>query len=393
MLLKKQPIVFLSYAREDTAVVTDLRERLEAEGFSVWMDKFSILGGEDWDRSIHRGVSSCDLFVACLSPHSVRKRGYVQREMKLAESVLQGKLPGDIFVVPLMLAPSEIPESVERFQVVRLFEEDGYERLRQCIHEGIRRANEPRLFVSDDSMITVVDHELHEPLAEGHRYHVSVRYPQLSGLEESRQDEINTVLRARAFAFLQDARSRYHGADAAHEDAFQSTPSSYKVGYTVTLLSAAVLSVMFNVETYGAGAMHGNEHTVALNYQLRPILPLQLRDLFHHDNETNEFLGAISAYCIRELHHQAWSYCEAVQGPAIRAYDDEQIHEGAGPDEENFKAYNLMNDGLMLSFDPYSVGSYSWGTRRVLIPYEDLPSLCPDGPAASIWRCRITNNT
>lgn len=387
-MFKKQPVVFLSYAREDESQVTDLYDQLTSEGFKVWMDKFSIVGGEDWERSIQHGVKSCDLFIACLSPHSARKRGFVQKEMKLAESVLEGKMPGDIYVIPLMLAPSEIPETIERFQAIRLYENDGYQRLIHAVQEGVRRSNEPRHCAVDNVMLTVVDSELYEPMSDGHSYAVSIRYPQLRGLEGNLLEELNTMLRARAFTFLQDARRSYHQTDEVADgpdfEALETDPSSYVVTYAVTYLSPMLISFMFDISNYGAGAAHGNERTETVSYQLRPLMPVELDDLFLFDWESKPHIEEISTHCIIDLHRQWWAYLAAVEGPAIRAYDHQDILDGAGPDEVNFKAFSFLPDGLMFSFDPYKVGSYAWGTRRVLVPYESLAFIDPNGPVTLI---------
>jgi hypothetical protein len=70
-----QPLVFLSYAREDEARVVALYDGLAAAGFKPWLDKKDILPGEKWELAIERALRQAKTILICLSPNSVSKRG------------------------------------------------------------------------------------------------------------------------------------------------------------------------------------------------------------------------------------------------------------------------------------------------------------------------------
>ena len=44
--MQRTPKVFISYAREDSDKVVELRSHLGVRGYSPWMDKFDIIGGK-----------------------------------------------------------------------------------------------------------------------------------------------------------------------------------------------------------------------------------------------------------------------------------------------------------------------------------------------------------
>jgi WD40 repeat protein len=73
------PDVFLSYAREDDAIVERLRTALIARDREVWLDRSTELGegivpASDWNASALDGIDRSDGFVFVLSPSSLASR-------------------------------------------------------------------------------------------------------------------------------------------------------------------------------------------------------------------------------------------------------------------------------------------------------------------------------
>src|SRR3954466_14730752 len=63
------PRVFVSYARSDgAAIAADLRERIAAEGVSLWQDLVAMEGGRDWWRQIQEAVDKAEYLVLVLTP-------------------------------------------------------------------------------------------------------------------------------------------------------------------------------------------------------------------------------------------------------------------------------------------------------------------------------------
>ncbi len=120
--------VFLSYAREDREPVAELYMRLEKEGFRPWMDEMDLLPGESWQVAIRKAIRQADAFLVLLSRHS-GKRGYVQKEMRLGIETWEERPEGDIFLIPALLEPTEIPERLRQIHAVHLYEEKGFRRL------------------------------------------------------------------------------------------------------------------------------------------------------------------------------------------------------------------------------------------------------------------------
>ena len=62
--------VFLSYAREDSAIADQLTKALEAEGLSVWIDRQDIESGS-WKERVMAGLSQARATVFLMSPDSL----------------------------------------------------------------------------------------------------------------------------------------------------------------------------------------------------------------------------------------------------------------------------------------------------------------------------------
>lgn len=135
--------IFLSYAREDEIEVKKIYNRLKKVGFEPWMDQMNIFAGEDWERAIKKAQENADIFIFCCSKNSAEKRGFIQVEIRQALELAKRRLAKDIYIIPLLLEEGvEIPESVDSYQALKYFEDNGWNRLTQSIQEAIKRLNE-----------------------------------------------------------------------------------------------------------------------------------------------------------------------------------------------------------------------------------------------------------
>jgi DNA-binding Lrp family transcriptional regulator len=107
--VKISPKVFISYAREDLAVAKQIYMFLRRNGLTPWLDKLSLLPGQDWELEIQNEIETSDYVIICLSKKSVAKRGYIQKEFRKALSVLETIPEVDIYIVPIRLEECEVP--------------------------------------------------------------------------------------------------------------------------------------------------------------------------------------------------------------------------------------------------------------------------------------------
>jgi len=121
--------VFISYSRDDLVIAEEIYQFLLSNNYNVWMDKHNLIPGQDWEAEIRKNIKSSDFFIACLSPRSVTKRGYVQKELKLGLLVLD-QIPEDkIFFIPIRIEDCEMPESLSSRQWLDWSNADAKEKL------------------------------------------------------------------------------------------------------------------------------------------------------------------------------------------------------------------------------------------------------------------------
>jgi TIR domain len=132
--------IFLSYAKQDRQKVSKLYDFLAAQGFNPWMDKKNLLPGMKWRPTIEKAIHDSDFFVACTSHNSVNRRGFLQKEIKIALDILDQMLDEDIYLIPARLEDCEIPRQLSvELQWADLYEPDGCNQLVQAIYFGIEK--------------------------------------------------------------------------------------------------------------------------------------------------------------------------------------------------------------------------------------------------------------
>ena len=127
--------VFLCYSSGDKTVVRELYHRLKAESawLEPWLDEEELLPGQTWRDEIEKAVEQSHIILVCLSPVSIDKEGYVQREIKVALTYADYMPESRIFIIPLKLIECEIPRRLREWQWVNYYDERGHERLMKSL--------------------------------------------------------------------------------------------------------------------------------------------------------------------------------------------------------------------------------------------------------------------
>lgn len=103
--------IFVSYASEDLEAAARLAEGLRSAGLEVWFDKDALQMGEDWARSIRRGIKGCSLFLPVISRQAIReenRRSYFWREWNDAADYAREMAPDEPFIVPVVVDDTHI---------------------------------------------------------------------------------------------------------------------------------------------------------------------------------------------------------------------------------------------------------------------------------------------
>jgi len=126
--------IFLCHSSGDKPEVRKLYQRLSGEGFDPWLDEEDLLPGQNWKLEIAKAVQTSDVVIVCLSHKAIDKAGYVHKEIKDALDEAEKQPEGTIYLIPLKLEECDVPERLQRWHWVNLFEEKGYKRLMGSLH-------------------------------------------------------------------------------------------------------------------------------------------------------------------------------------------------------------------------------------------------------------------
>lgn len=358
--MQRTPQIFISYAREDNDKVVELRSHLAVRGYAPWMDKFDIIGGEDWERAMVRAVRQCDFFLFCASRNSVNKRGAIQREIKEALDVWKERLEDDIFFIPVRLEPCEIPSQIRRFQWIDLFGPDGLRQIERSITAGLTRLESP----NSSSEVRIENKTIR--MGEGNIYTIDATYPELEPAVAPGIAAINAALSSFATQMVYRFKKEVQGFSGDTQTPENRPANILNLSFTCELIEDDLVTCQFSRYLYFFGAAHGNTLTTTFNLRRRPFLELSLHDVFPGGSAS---VQQISTFCISDLSRQLGT--ERTADPVQRDW----LSRGAGPQVKNFSKFLLRKAGVLFIFDPYEVASYADGRKEVLFPLEGVSDL------------------
>jgi TIR domain/Protein of unknown function (DUF3298) len=365
--------VFISYAREDRARVEIYFEKLAQQGYDPWMDYRKILPGQNWEAEIEHALASANVVVAFLSKSSVSKRGFVQREVNFALDRLKYKLPTDIYLIPLLLEPCDVPVHLSnRLQYIDLSVNQAWEQVIASLN-----------LAAEQQQIAAIDGVRFGPFrvvtrSSQHRREnreILIEYPEfLSDLLPQEATELSSFFETRALRGSPTNIST-EVANHAEDEAFEA--DEYWENFELTHASDHVVSVGITISHYFHGAAHPNHSIETFNFLISGgVRRLQLHDLFINPAAAEEVITTATR---EELFRYAWeSYHEEPSDTTV-----DWIESGTAPHCSKFNNFRLMADRLVVTFSPYEVAPYSMGFQSVEIPYFRLRHLLrPDGPHA-----------
>lgn len=130
--------IFLSYAREDRNKILSVYKKLKIEKLDPWLDVKDLVPGQEWERVLLSAIREARLVLVFLSPNSVTKRGYVQKEISRALDIAEEVPEGESFIIPVRIENCAIPERLKKWQCVDLFESGGLIKLLSGIKTHIQ---------------------------------------------------------------------------------------------------------------------------------------------------------------------------------------------------------------------------------------------------------------
>ena len=130
--------IFLCHASEDKSKVVEVYDALKAAGYKPWLDKKDLLAGQYWNEEIPKAIKASSFMLIFFSTTSVAKRGYVQKEFKVALDTANEIPDNQIFLIPVRLDDCQIPQKFSHIHYVDLFEKDGFGLVIKALEFGMK---------------------------------------------------------------------------------------------------------------------------------------------------------------------------------------------------------------------------------------------------------------
>lgn len=110
MIQSRPSHVFVSYVRENRAIVDRLCDALSARGVKVWLDRNQIAPGTRWRDATRTAIRHGQHFIACFSKeYASRARTYMNEELILAIDELRQRKTDRAWFIPVLLSECDVP--------------------------------------------------------------------------------------------------------------------------------------------------------------------------------------------------------------------------------------------------------------------------------------------
>ncbi len=185
-------------------------------------------------------------------------------------------------------------------------------------------------------------------------YKITVQTPSLTGSNDPRVMNFNAEMTALVNKAIADFKQNLAELTVTPITA----GSSFDLQYELVSPPGNTFSLKFKMEGYVSGSAHPYHLTQTVNYDLGKGKDIALIDLFQ---PSTNYLGAMATYCTTELSSRNIGF-------------ENGFTEGAGPTPDNYRNWNITNDGLLITFDEYQVAPYAAGPQTVTVPYSELKS-------------------
>lgn len=359
--------IFLSYARPDQARVDEYYTYIKSKGLSPWMDKYEIKGGQNWDFETKKALKKAVIVVLFLSNNSVNRRGYVQREVKLALKQYETKLIEDIYIIPVAIdADLSIPEQLEDIHVIKAEAVDSFAELVEAINHQLAEMGTTQASFAEQTGMKWYREHLNDAWDGLPGYELSAEIVRFNSSDNAEISQISDVVRGWITQqFLTERRIKFDQSPDFFnfgQEKYRRT-NSWEAYCGEPIFVNRVISVVYSVWWNCAGAAHPNSSFHTFNFVTDPLVDIgDLQSIFLQEVDALPFVQ-------QRVREQVLA--EEERGEMI---SPEYLQSGIS-DWESFQNFAFTPEGLMILIPPYQIAPYAAGSFHVVIDYCSLKPL------------------
>lgn len=365
---RQQGLIFISYASPDRERVRQFYDHLASQGFDVWLDFLRIKPGQNWDFEIKRALEQSAIVLIFVSKSSVDRRGYAQREIKVALDKLNEKLADDIFIIPVLLDDDAvIPSQLRSLQVARATDERSIAQIEDAIRFQFSKIGSSLAELQHRAHITWTNTTHRESWEGLPGYEIELKrlvlnselYPEISIVNDVLRGEMaKEILKIRAtrlsqeperFNYGQSKEQRAHVVDGYFRD---------------PIITGRVMSLQFLFSWFFSGAAHGGGSLRTYSFVLTPLAWIRsLEDIFAEPMKALPVLQKLARSQIADRLRE------------MDAEPDVEWIDSGTANWADFGAFTFGESAVDLYFQQYQVAAYVFGPQNAILPYSDIIKL------------------
>ncbi len=281
------PVIFISYATPDRERVLPFFDHLKSRGFNAWMDVRCLKAGQNWDFEIKRALNKASLILIFISNNSYDRRGYVQRELRLALDKLNEKLIDDIYVIPILLDDDvSIPDQIRSIHFTRANHSDCNAEIEDAIRHQLIRLGEHAEETQTQSSVRWTSSIYRDAWNGTPGYEAEFQLLRFTSTDYPKISEITDVLRGILTAEIMNERlvmldvpTEYLNFNFGQEKWRRMNTYDARCGKPIIV--GHVISLQYNIYSYLAGGAHGHLRQMTFCYLMEPLVPIKsLKQIF-----------------------------------------------------------------------------------------------------------------
>jgi len=220
------------------------------------------------------------------------------------------------------------------------------------------------VFITDRKII-LLEEKINQKKRARPKYQIKLKYPKftIEKVEDSLLNKINTsvkeVVLKKQIEFLDYSYNSFDMKLRGAQTDYWVLSNKYEVFND----SKNIISILFEFE-YLAGGAHQRKDIESLNIQISPFKILTTHDIVRQTKMQN---------LLEKLCSLSRKYLITQNSKNIMSLAEKQwIFEGTIPNMDNYNNIVFSEEGLLLVFPTYQVGSYSKGTIKINISKQEV---------------------
>lgn len=288
--------VFISYASEDYNSAKKIYDFLSCTNYEPWLDKEKLLPGQDWDLEIKENLSTADFIIFLISTTSLSKRGYIQKEYKLARSLMEYKLNNDIYIVPVTLEDKLTDINFKHIQ--HIFIDDVYFEKKILDSLNLQR----RKYFQENHQINSINDTY---INQENRYKFNIHdfkidflceFPEFIDNHFFDANEINNVIQGKIVEEIFEYRNFVlEDPEYFESEVMKSLSFDLQIIGNISFISNNIISICISISSY-FGGVHPNTYIKSINFQISPLRTLKFHNLFKDYRSWEETLILLKKY-------------------------------------------------------------------------------------------------